>query len=125
MPTNAADAVRAYFAAVGSADADGLKRLFAEDARMEDPVGAPVLEGHAGVERFHKMTSRAWERLAMTPTRVAMRGDRVAASWTAEGRSASGKDIAFDGINVFRVDADGRIAHLEGFWDFEGVIAQM
>lgn len=125
MTTHAADAARAYFAAVGTADVEGLKRLFADDARLADPVGAPVLEGHAGVERFHKMTSRAWASLAMTPTSVVARGDRAAAAWTARGRSASGNDIAFEGINVFRVDAEGRIAELEGFWDFEGVIAQM
>lgn len=123
--SDAAAAARAYFAAVGTAGVEELKALFAEDARLEDPVGAPALEGHAGVERFHKLTSRAWERLAMTPTEVVARGERVAAAWTAEGRSASGKDIAFSGVNVFRVDAAGRIAHLEGFWPFEDVVAQM
>jgi len=123
--SNAADAARAYFAAVGAADIDGFRALFAQDVRLEDPVGGPVLEGHAGVERLLKMTHRAWETLALTPTLVAARGDRAAAAWTAAGRSASGKDIAFDGINVFRVDEAGRIVHLEAYWDLEGVIAQM
>lgn len=123
--SDATAAARAYFAAVGSADVEALKALFAEDARLEDPVGSPALEGHAGVERFHRMTSRAWERLSMAPTAVVARGDRVAAAWSAEGRSASGKDIVFAGINVFRVDDAGRIVHLEGFWDFEDVVARM
>jgi steroid delta-isomerase len=119
------DAIRQYFEAVSSGDADALVALFAEDAHFNDPVGTPVLHGHDGVRRFHKGLTRAWERLDMDVETAFIRGDRGAAQWTAEGRSTSGKDIEFEGINLFEVDDAGRITRLEGYWDFEDVIGRM
>jgi steroid delta-isomerase len=61
----------------------------------------------------------------LRPERIHVRGDRAAVSWSAEGHSATGKDIAFEGINLFEVDASGKILSMTGYWDLEGVIAQM
>jgi steroid delta-isomerase len=118
-------AIEAYFASIADAEAQAFVDQFAEEATFADPVGGPVLTGRDGVAKFHKGLRRAWQRLDMRPTAVHVRGGRAAAAWTATGQSASGKDIAFDGVNVFEVDDDGRIARLEGYWDFEGVIGQM
>jgi steroid delta-isomerase-like uncharacterized protein len=117
--------VAAYFRAVGTAELADFLALFSEDVHFEDPVGSPVLTGHDGAARFHKTVGRAWQRLSMAPGAVYARGPHVAAQWSAEGHSASGKDIRFDGINVFTLDDQGRIARLEGYWDWEGVVAQM
>jgi steroid delta-isomerase len=92
---------------------------------MEDPVGTPVHRGHEGVAGFHKGLHKAWSAMSMTLDDVFVRGNRAAARWSATGTSASGKQISFGGVDVFHLDGDGRIARLEGFWDLEGVIAQM
>lgn len=118
-------AALAYFEAVGSADADGFVALFSPEAHFEDPVGGPVLRGEEGLRRFHKGLRRAWERIAMRPQAIFARGPRVAVHWEAAGTSATGKAIDFAGINLIEVDDSGRIARMEGYWDFEGVIGQM
>jgi steroid delta-isomerase-like uncharacterized protein len=119
------DVVRRYAEALGSAEKDTFVSLFTEDVHFEDPVGTKVHVGHEGVAAFHDGLRRAWSSLSMATHIIEPRGDRVAVSWSALGRSASGKDITFDGIDVMLVRDDGRIARLEGYWDFEGVVAQM
>lgn len=118
-------AVAAYFDALVASDADAFAALFAADATMQDPVGTPVHEGHVGVARFHKGLHRAWSNFSMAVDEVYARGHSAAVRWSAEGTSASGKRITFQGIDVFHVDKEGRIAQLEGYWDLESVIAQM
>jgi steroid delta-isomerase len=118
-------AVLDYFGAFAGADRDAFVALFTDDVHFEDPVGSHVLRGHDGVARFHKGLRRAWSDLEMTAESVFVRGDRAAVAWSARGRSASGKDIAFAGIDAFEVDPAGKIRRLEGYWDLEGVIAQM
>lgn len=119
------DAAAAYFTAIRDADADAFADLFSADIHFEDPVGGPVLSGHDGVRKFHKGLRRAWQDLRMDTRDVFARGPRAAIRWHAEGKSATGKDIAFDGVNVVEIDAAGKIRRLEGYWDLEAVIAQM
>jgi steroid delta-isomerase len=119
------NAVRAFFTALGEADEESFAKLFTEDVWFCDPMGSPVLEGHAGVSRFIKGMRRAWSRFDAEEQHVYVRGARVAAHWSAQGKSSSGVDIAFDGIDLFEVAPDGRISRVEGYWDFEDVIGQM
>jgi steroid delta-isomerase len=119
------DAVRAYFAALGQADEEAFSQLFTEGVWFCDPMGGTVLEGHTGVGRFIKGMRRAWSQFEAEEQHVYVRGARAAAHWSAQGRSSTGVDIAFDGIDLFEVAADGRISRVEGYWDFEDVIGQM
>jgi len=123
--TTPGEVALAYFDAIAGADADDFAALFSAAAHFEDPVGGPALHGHDGVRKFHKGLRRAWQRLRMQAEDVFVRGDRAAVRWHATGHSATGKDITFDGINVFTVDGDGKISRLEGYWDFESVIGRM
>ncbi len=127
MTDRVSQAVAAYFEALDAEpdNGPGFVELFSEDARFEDPIGGPVMQGREGIAKFHKGLTRAWSRLHLEPTVVHVRGNRAAVSWKAEGHSATGKDIRFEGINVVHVDEAGRISALEGYWDLEGVIAQM
>jgi steroid delta-isomerase len=118
-------AVAAYFAAVGTADREAFVALFSAEVHFEDPLGAGVLLGHEGVARFHKGLGRAWANLTMVPRALHVRGERAAVAWQAQGHSNSGKAIEFDGIDTFEVGEDGLIRRVEGYWDLEGVIAQM
>jgi steroid delta-isomerase len=119
------DAVRKFFAALGDADEVGFVQLFTDDVWFCDPMGSPVLEGHAGVARFLKGMRRAWSTFHAEEQHVFVRGARAAAHWSAQGQSATGVDIAFDGIDLFEVEPSGRISRVEGYWDFEDVIGRM
>lgn len=124
MSEHVVETVHRYFERVTAADGDAFTALFSDDAEVADPVGTPALRGPAALAKFHGRLHRAWQSLAMTPAEVHVRGDRAAARWTARGTSASGNEIAFDGINVFDIDERGKITRLDAFWDLEGVVAR-
>lgn len=124
MSDRVAETVNRYFERVTAADADAFVALFSDDAEVADPVGTPALHGPAAMAKFHGRLHRAWQSLTMTPQVLQVRGPSAAVHWTARGTSASGHDIAFDGINVFEIDGDGRIARLAAYWDLEGVVAR-
>jgi steroid delta-isomerase len=127
MTSQVHETVMAYFEAVdpNPESAERFIALFDEQAHFEDPVGSRTLVGHEGIAKFHKGLTRAWSQLRMSPERIYVRGSQAAVSWTAEGHSATGKDIQFDGINLIEVDSNGRISSLRGYWDLEAMIAQM
>jgi ketosteroid isomerase-like protein len=121
MDSTAAQAtVEAYFRALGEANEDEFGALFTDDAWFCDPIG-----GKPGVAKFLRGMRRAWSTFASTPTRVFVRGNRATAHWTASGRSQTGNDIVFDGIDLFEIADDGRICRVEGYWDIEAVMRQM
>lgn len=124
MGSIVSDSIERYFARIGEPDGAEFAGLFAEEAEIEDPVGAPPLLGPGGMTVFHKRLHRAWQSLVMTPVACYERGNSAAVRWTANGMSTGGKAIAFDGINVFEVRDDGKIVRLKAYWDFEGVVAQ-
>jgi steroid delta-isomerase len=117
-------AVRAYFDAATAPDLAAFLALFASEVHFEDPIGVPVL-GADTLPRFHKGLQRAWQQLKMVPDAVHVRGRAAAATWHAEGLSATGKTIRFEGIDTFEVDEAGRIRRVLGYWDMEGMLAQM
>lgn len=118
-------AVHAYFRELSEGESDAFVALFSADARIEDPVGMPALIGHEGAAKLHRNLRRAWSALRMTPTATYARDRSAAAHWTASGTSSRGNAVAFEGIDVFEVDAEGRITRLEGYWDFDAVVGQL
>jgi steroid delta-isomerase len=124
-PQEAQTAVEAYFRALGECDETEFSALFSEDAWFCDPIGTPVLEGRQGVAKFLRGMRRAWAQFSSRPTRIYVRGSRATAHWTADGQSASGNAISFDGIDLFELADDGLISRVEGYWDIESVIRQM
>ena len=46
----------------------------------------------------------------------------AAVKWTAVGRGKNGRDVAFEGIDVFVFDGEARIKSLAGYWDAPPVL---
>jgi steroid Delta-isomerase len=104
--------VHAYIAAFDSADASAAASLFADDATLEDPFGSAAIRGNAAIHEFYARAMQGGAKLALTgPPRLA--GDAVAFPFTANVPAAN---IAIDIIDVFRFDADGKVASMQAFW---------
>ncbi|MGW4356095.1 nuclear transport factor 2 family protein [Nocardia sp. NPDC004582] len=98
--------------------------LFADDARVEDPVGIspydPVGEGHAG----HAAIGAFWD-LAIEPSRIEFTwSDSFAcadeAAFTGTIRSTRPEvSVEVDLVAVYRVNADGKIIALRAFWELD------
>lgn len=116
MPTPAhmQAAVEAYIRALNAGDLDGIVALYAEDAVVEDPVGSPPKRGLEDIRAFYAASLRL-------PLQVALEGPvRCVANEAAFAFSVrfayQGRDTTIRPIDVFRFDANGRIAQMRAFF---------
>ena len=125
MMRTMASVTDSYFQALSRLDVDAYTQCFRADAELLDPYGGRPFSGIEGLKKWFSGIERTWSMFSMEPQAHYSSGDRVAVMWRAVGRAHSGREAAFSGINVFTIDADGLIARLEGYWDFQAMLAQI
>jgi len=109
--------IRGYFETLSRNDQAGWKALFAEDAVVHQPVGAMPAEGRAGLGEVWQMLTGPFERLRVAAEAAFYAGSGAAVKWKAVGRSTAGREVCFEGINVFELTTEGRIQTLMAYWD--------
>jgi ketosteroid isomerase-like protein len=105
----------AYVDAYKRVDKDALIELFAEDAVFEDPVGQPAHVGRAAIGKFWDDV-HALAEIELFCKDVIVCGDEMVMILEIHA-TTSGSTMVMDAIDVFAVNADGRIASLKAFWD--------
>ena len=118
-------AVRAYFLAIRAMDPDAIADTFAEDGTTCDPVGAPPISGRAGIREFFVSIFKNFKSAALTEDLVFVAGNGAAVKWTGTGTSASGKEVKFEGIDVFEINQDGKVQNIRAYWNPAEMIAQL
>jgi steroid delta-isomerase len=119
-------AVAAFFEGSRSGDPDVWAAPFAPGAEYHDPVGAPVLAGRAAIrEQFAAVLPLFGRFDGIRPDRVHGSGDEVAVTWRGSGETPDGRPVAWEGVNVFTLGADGLIAHCRAYFDLASVLAQL
>lgn len=106
-----------YYAALRSLDRDLWVSLFADEIRLRNPVGEPVMSGKEGVARFFETMAEQFESVAIHEQFVIAHPLEAAVKWKCFGETANGKEVQFEGIDIFQFDSDGRITRLDGYWD--------
>ena len=124
-PDKISRAVRAYFLAIRAMDADAIANTFAEDGTTRDPVGAPPVSGREGVREFFQSIFKNFKSVALDENSVFVAGNGAAVKWTGHGTSANGKEVNFEGIDIFEVNDDGKIQTLRAYWNPAEMIAQL
>jgi len=111
--------------AVMSHDRDTWLSLFHPDACIEDPIGkSPIdptgegIRGTAAIEKFYD-DNVAPNRHEFEVHRSFAAGNEVANVLTLTTTLANGMTGSFDGVFTYRVDADGKILNLRGFWELD------
>jgi steroid delta-isomerase len=56
---------------------------------------------------------------------VFVAGNGAAVKWTGRGTSTNGKEVKFEGIDVFEVAEDGKIQNVWAYWNPAEMIAQL
>ena len=100
-PDRISRAVRAYFLALRAMDAEAFANTFAEDGTTYDPVGSPGITGRAAIREFLESICKNFKSVALTEDSVFVAGNGAAVKWTGKGTSANGKEVRFEGIDVF------------------------
>lgn len=118
-------AVADYFAAIRAMDIDSWLSTFAEDAVSHDPVGAPPLSGHAALRQFFEGIAGAFERVGLFEDQVFINGNEAAVKWTGRGTGKNGREVSFEGIDVFEVNEEGKIQTVRGYWNPAAMMAEL
>jgi steroid delta-isomerase len=118
-------AVSDYFAAIRAMDVNSWLATFAEDAVSQDPVGAPPMRGHAALRQFFEGIAGAFEQVGIFEDHVYVVGNEAAVKWTGRGTGKNGREVTFEGIDIFEVNDDGKIQALRGYWQPAAMMAQL
>jgi steroid delta-isomerase len=110
-------AIDAYVTHMSDGDRARWLDLFADDARVEDPVGTPAHEGKDAIAGFWDLVQGMADKLTLErtgPVRVAA----SEAAWPMQAFSQLGDDrYVVDIIDVMTFDDDHRIVQMRAFWD--------
>lgn len=118
-------AVAGYFAATRAMDLEAWVASFAENAVSHDPVGGPAIEGHDSLRQFFQGMTAAFEKAGLTEDHVFVAGNGAAVKWTGHGVGKNGREVTFEGIDVFEVNEEGKIQTLWAYWDAAAMIAEL
>ena len=117
--------IKAYFAALREMDQRAWVNTFAEDAISHDPMGAPPIVGHQRLGEFFDTITAAFKKVGLTEDVIFIAGDGAAVKWTGRGTSKQGRDVRFEGIDVFEINAAGKIQTLRAYWNPAEMVAQL
>ncbi len=109
-----------YYRRLNAGDLDGVVEMFAEDGRIEDPLGQPPAVGHDALRRFFEVTIKQGDiRDRVGPMVAAHDGRSIAVSVTADMINVQDPDggrVEVEAIMTFQVDGRGRITEARTFW---------
>ncbi|MGE0387603.1 MAG: nuclear transport factor 2 family protein [Gammaproteobacteria bacterium] len=103
--------LHAYVDALARENADDICALYADDAVIEDPVGAPPRTGKATIREFYEMVVRNHVRLKIVGPVVGSHGNAAAMPVRVFVKGAE-----LDCISVAHFDGQGRIARYMAHW---------
>lgn len=103
---------------VTKGDVDGIVALYADDASIEDPIGADLLVGKDAIRTFYEASAGTVTMKRTGPVRVA---GREAATPMVVLMGPEGEQQALDIISVMLFGEDGRITSMRAFWSFDAM----
>jgi steroid Delta-isomerase len=61
----------------------------------------------------------------MKPDRIFVAGNEAGVKWSARGMGKNGRNVTFEGIDVFTINNAGKIQTMKGFWDPEAMMDEL
>jgi steroid delta-isomerase len=98
---------------------------FADNAISHDPVGGPPLDGHNSLRQFFQGIVGAFDTVGLTEDKVFISGNGAAVMWTGRGVGKNGREVTFEGIDVFEINEEGKIQTLWAYWDPSAMMAKL
>ncbi len=114
-------------AAVEGGDRDAWLALFAEDAVVEDPIGASPLDPSGAGRRGKAAIAAFWDEIISTGhIHFDLResyacGDECANVGRITTTLPDGNRSVVEGVYTYRVDAEGRLVALRAYWEFDAM----
>lgn len=119
-PSVIRDAVAGYLKAVASGTAADIAACYAQDATLEDPVGAEPRRGLTAIEEFYSAIQDMRRETELLALRIA--GHSAAFHFRVRTELPD-RVVEVEPIDVMTFDDDGRITSMRAFWSPEDVRA--
>lgn len=113
-----------YFGAIRVSNTQAWAETFASGALVYDYNGDPTRQERVGLRQFFTSHRGVFNSLSLTEDDVVIAGDKVAVKWTGHGEGKNGREIRFQGVNVFEIGPEGKIRMAWSYWDPDAVIEQ-
>lgn len=114
------DMAQSYAAAWCSGDPAAVGSHYAESGWISINGGVPF-SGRAGVTGMAAGFMEAFPGVELTMDDLQISGDQVVFSWTLKGANSgsggTGQRVAISGFEIWRIDADCRVAESHGYFD--------
>ncbi len=115
---------RKAMAAVEGKQREEWLALFAEDSRVEDPVGhLPEIVGKDHLTQFWDQAVAQLDSVEFEVTRQWEVEDEAMLLATVSVVGPNGATASYEGTFNYALDSAGRIASLRAFWDLPAVVA--
>ncbi len=109
-------ALREYMRCWAEDDREAWLDLFAEDASIEDPVGAPLTVGKAAITAFWDRIHQGEMAMRCELDRIVVCGDEALMIF-AVITSGAGVEMRVRIADLFTFDGEGKISTMRAFWD--------
>ncbi len=116
--------VNSYFDAICALDGDAWIATFAADAVSYEP-GGPPLVGYDALRVFFNGVAGGFETIEMRPDQVFPVGNEAGVKWSARGTGKNGREVTFEGIDIFTVNNDGKIQTIKAYWNPAAMMAEL
>jgi ketosteroid isomerase-like protein len=104
----------------GDAALDELLGLFADDARLRNPIlqrEQHELQGREDIAGFWREYRSSFADIHSDFSEVTANEHAAGLFWHSHGTDKAGQPIEYDGVTLLRVSDDGRIADFQGYFD--------
>jgi len=108
-------AVDGYIEAFEKGDINLIRQLYAENAVLEDPVGSPPRQGMEQILAFYKPALESGMKLKLVG-KPRCAGNSVA--FVFEGTMLG---MAISPIDVFELNAEGKIERMRAYWSMDNL----
>lgn len=113
-----------YFAALRAMDISALVATFAEDGTSYEPA-APPTRGHEALRLFFEGIMAAFSKVGLTEDNVFITGNEAAVKWTGRGVGMNGREVVFEGIDIFEINDAGKIQNVWAYWNPAALMTQL
>jgi steroid delta-isomerase len=118
-PQQIRETMERYVKLMSAGGADGTVALYRDDATLEDPIGAKLVRGKAGILDGYRKSAGKVQLEITGPVRAC--GREAATPLQARAPAGPGKLSLIDIIDVMSFDEEGRIASMRAFWSGDSI----
>lgn len=109
-----------YIDGFNNKDSDAITSLFADSARIEDPVGSEPIEGKDNILAFYQKGVSMVEKLELAAPIRGSHGNSAAMAFIIT-MNMDGKPMQINAIDVMTFNDSGKIVDMKAYWGVEDI----